>query len=479
MERTKQPELQINSIQVLAQLAARNLLATRLGMQYNDARDLYRALGYPEDGKLKYEDFYGRYKRHDIAKAIISRPVRSTWKGELELVETNKAEDTSFEIAWKELNTKLTLKKRFSQVDKLSGIGKYAILILGFNDVPNDDSWKFPVKKKSNLKLEYVRAFSEKNAQMTDFETNPKNSRYGDPLYYTLSVKASETGGERSVKVHYSRVIHIVQDSLESDYEGFPLLESVYNRLLDIEKIVGGDGEMFWRGARPGYSGKLDKDVQMPADGEEAFMKQLDEYEHNLRRFLFAEGVDIKELAQQLADPSKHFDTQIQCISAATGIPKRILTGSERGELSSAQDAQEMKTYIQERREEHAEVNIIRPFADKMIELGILPEPSTGSYKVKWSDLFAMSSVERTEVGKNRALALRDYANSPMIQDTFPPEAFMEFLLGLSDDEIELVKEMAKNSVLKESALPDETVSQDIQPPVQVPRVRQRIVRTR
>ena len=125
---------------------------------------------------------------------------------------------------------------------------------------------------------------------------------------------------------------------LEDEVNGLPRLEAVFNRLLDLEKIVGGSAEMFWRGARPGFQGIVSEGYNMTDEDIDELQKQLDEYEHGLRRFLINRGVSLDALAQQVSDPRNHVDVQLQMISAITGIPRRILTGSERGELASTED---------------------------------------------------------------------------------------------------------------------------------------------
>jgi hypothetical protein len=257
------------------------------------------------------------------------------------------------------------------------------------------------------------------------------------------------SGSSSIVKVHYTRMIHVLEDHLESEVLGIPRLEAVFNRLMDLEKLVGGDAEMFWRGARPGYQAMVDKDYTMTQATKDDMKDQIQEYDNYLTRILVNEGVDLKALAQQIADPANHVDVQIQMISAVTGIPKRILTGSERGELSSAQDSGEWKTYIQSRREDHAEPHIIRPFTDKLIELKILPKPSV-DYMVDWLDLFSISEKERVEIGKSRANAIREYTTNPMAEAVIPPDAFFEFCLGLSQPQIDLIKKQLAAGISEE-----------------------------
>lgn len=445
MERTKFPnksKLSTKHLEILGSVVGRMLTAANLGYQYGTERDVYKALGY-ETGEITFDKYLARYLRQDVAKAIIDRPVIATWRGEIELIETNEVEETQFEKAWRALDRKLGLKTTLSRIDRLTGIGRYGILLLGTTDVADPTQFVKPIAKK--VQLVYVKPFSEQSAKIQKYETDPKNERYGLPLIYELQIQDvstnSATTSSRTILVHYSRVLHIVDDNLESDIYGTPRLQAVFNRLMDLDKVVGGSGEMFWRGARPGYQGKIDPNYQMTTATKEDLKDQVDEFENNLRRILVNEGVDLEALAPQVADPSKHVQVILQMISAETGIPIRVLTGSERGELASSQDTGEWLSYVQARREEHAEPRILRVFVDKLIELGVLPTPTDG-YTVRWSDLFALSEKERVEIGKARATALREYTYSPMEQGLIPPKAFFEKFLGFTWDEIELMENM-------------------------------------
>lgn len=418
-------------------LVGRAVLAGRMGTQsYGGARDLFQALGYPET--IKFDDYYARYKRQEIAKAIIDRPVTATWQGPLELVESNKPKDTEFEKAWLKLNRTVGLKTRLARVDRLTGIGQYGVLLLGLNDTSSTEDLVKPVRTGKAHELMYVKPFSEGTAVIASWVENTKDPRYGQPLLYDIQIIDPATKAMGVVKVHFSRVIHITDGTLESEVYGTPRMEAVFNRLMDIEKLAGGDAEMFWRGARPGYHGKIDPEFTMTEETKKDLKDQVDEWEHNLRRILVNEGMDIESFAQQIADPSNHMETQLKLISAETGIPVRILSGSERGELASSEDRSEWLSYVQTRREEHAEPRILRLVVDRFIELGVLPEPAN-DYQVKWADLFAQSEKARVEIGKSRANAIREYTSNPMAMEILPPSAFMEIGLGLTYDQIELV----------------------------------------
>ena len=441
-------------IQLYSELTNRLSMASQMGFQYRGDRDVYQALGYPLQTNLKYSDYYGRYLRQDMAKAIIDRPVTASWKGELSVIENVSKSKTKFEEAWDELFKKLKLKSIFIRADKLTGLGRFSILLLGLSDVGSTEQFAFPATKRKDLKLLYVKPVGEDAVEIMQFDEKVKSERYGLPLLY--KVKTTVRNTDRTYKdvelnVHYSRVVHLVEDVLEDEVYGTPRLQAVYNRLMDLEKLVGGDAEMFWRGARPGYTGKLDPDFQIDSAGLEELKNQVDEFEHNMRRILINEGVDYKALAQQIADPGPHVEVQMQMISAKTGIPKRILTGSERGELSSAQDKQEWISYVTSRREEQNEPMILRPFIDKCIDIGVLPSPKNNEYIIVWDKLFSLSDKEKVEMGKSRALALKEYGMNPVAQELMPFDLFCKFFLNLDTTQVEEVLQDNGNKIHAES----------------------------
>jgi hypothetical protein len=403
-----------------------------------------------------------------MAKAIIDRPVKATWQGQLELVESQETDKTPFEQAWYDLNKRLSLRSFLSRVDRLTGIGRYGVLLLGLDDVKDQEGFMKPVKDDGKRQLLYVKPFGEYSAKINTYDSNPKSPRYGMPLTYNIQVADIANNSSTLVQVDHTRVIHITDDNLESEIYGTPRLEAVFNRLQDIEKIVGGDAEMFWRGARPGFQGQVDPNFTMTEQTKTDLKDQIDEYEHNLRRILVNEGVDLKALAQQIADPANHLDIQLTCISAVTGIPKRILSGSERGELASTQDTGEWKTYVQSRREDHAEPHIIRPFVDRLIELGVLPEPSV-DYTIDWLDLFSISEKDRVEIGKSRANAIREYTTNPLASEIIPPEAFFDLFLGLSTEQIAFVKKTVENGLSEDQKALIEEMSKIVPPPTSTP----------
>jgi len=421
-------------------LLARVDLFNRLGTQYAGKRDIYKALGYPTN--LTFEDYAARYQRQDIAKAIIDRPINAVWRGQVKLSQGKRDKDTRFEKAWKELWKKYHLKSKFIRLHKLANIGRYAILLFGFNDVKSPNDWQKPVGKTP--KLIYLNPISEGNATISSFDQKSTSERFGLPEFYNITLSNDDMDSAQAVSrtmiVHYTRILHVTSDLLESDIYGTPSLRPVYNRLMDLEKLVGGSAEMFWRGARPGYTGEVDKEHFMNDTMKADLVNQLDEYENELRRFLINEGVKITSLDTQISDPINHVGIQLQMISAEKGIPLRILLGSERGELASSEDKSNWLESVQNIQSDVVEDRILNPFIDKCLTYSILPDTSE-NYNFIWPDLFAPSIKERADIGAIRAKAVMSYMNNPAAAIVCPPHMFYEFMLGLTTEEIKYWKD--------------------------------------
>ena len=169
----KKQEAQMKRIQVLSELVSRATLSGRLGQQYGTSvgtysRDLYEALGYPLE--LSYKEFASRYVRQDIARAVIDKPVDASWQGGC-LIQESTEEDTALEKAWGSLirNERIDVFGKLNRLDKLVGIGSYAVMLFGTSDITDKD--KFASPAAPNSKLLYLRPLGEDSAQISQWET--------------------------------------------------------------------------------------------------------------------------------------------------------------------------------------------------------------------------------------------------------------------------------------------------------------------
>lgn len=429
-------KLTANEVIALAStLLRRSQIGAALGQTFGGDRDLYTVLGYNQSPE--YEDYLAHYKRQDIAKRVIDLPAKDTWKKQPVLLDGDVRGDgegkkTPFLEAWDELVKAHKLFHYLARLDRLAGLGRYSLLVIGLTGGAKLES---EVKKKEGNKLIYLKPYGEGAVKKIELEKDTGNERFGMPKTYKVEVGKGDDGGGTSssggqeTPIHHSRVLHLVQDPLESDVYGQPRLEAVLNRLEDLQKIVGGGSEAIWKLMRKGMVLSAKDGYQMPTDGTPEFEKMMDEieeFDHGLRRILRLAGVESKELGGEVIDPTGMFQSLIALIAAASDIPQRILIGSERGELASTQDKVVWSNHIAGRQTTFAEPMILRPFIDWCIQYGVLQEPANQEYSISWPALYELSDLEKADLTEKKANAAEKLANIP---DLVPPgEARAEFL---------------------------------------------------
>jgi len=441
-------EKELTSVFASGNQLLKKLMSTRSSSAtyYPNATDL--ALDYPTS--LDYYDYLYKYTRQDIAQRIIQAPVGATWRYSPNVFESDE-EETPFEIEYAKLLDKLDLYNCLKRLDLLAGLGKYAILYLGF-----DDSENLTAPPRKGSKLLYLTPIPEPRALISTWDTSIRSSGYGHPLMYSVQIASLITGetiGTRAV--HWSRVIHVAENTLDNEFYGLPRLECVYNRLLGLEKLAGGSPEMYWRGARPGYTAQAAENTTLSDSQLEGLKGQLSDFVNNLQRWLYVEGLNIQSLAPQVVSPTDHVDVQLQLISAATRIPIRILVGSERGELASSQDERAWLSFIEERRQEVADRLILRPLINRLIDFNVLPQPDDSFY-IEWEPLLVLSDKEKAEIGKIHTETLSKYLETIGGTELIPPELFLSRELGMSTAEIELAKNIIEDEAEKDNIKEDE-----------------------
>lgn len=402
--------------------------------------DLYRALDYPE--KISYKDYVKKFKRQDIANRIVKSPVEGSWREEPEIQDLID-DNTKFEKDFKNIENDLNLYPILQKLDLLATLGRYSVLFIGFND---ETDLSLQVGNASSIS--YLKAIPEDNAVIQTWEKDRTSERYGQPKTYSVQI-STDMGTQTRITVHWSRLLHVAENTLESDIYGNPCLQSVYNRLLGLDKLSGGSPEMYWRGARPGYVAQSTSGGVFTPAQLKNFREELTYFASDMQRTMVAQGLEIASLAPQVVSPKEHVDVQLQLISAATKIPLRILIGSERGELASSQDERAWLTYLEERREQVIENLILKPFIDRLIDFGTITAPNEGKYLIQWPPLVVKSQKEKVEIALLTMQAVKTWSESLGAQDIFNHEYLLKEL-GKSDDEIQLQLKSAMETLIEE-----------------------------
>lgn len=485
---------------------AANIHSSRWGYlesMMDPRRNIEQECGYSD---LDVHDPYEYRKLFDqdpIASRVIKLFPMETWGLPPEIYESEDPKaKTPFETAWQELGANMggdnwhedpdctVIWEMLRRADIAAGIGHFGVILLGFNDtadlkepvdgIDENGISSIAVRKKSGAvanakpvrKLLYMRVFDESQVTISRLEDNPSNPRYGQPLIYNINFVDIENqaigGATLSVgtkEVHWTRVIHVVDNVLSSEIMGIPRCKPVLHRILDLRKLYGGSAEMYWKGAFPGLS--IETQPQLQGDVEidvEGMRQQMFDYMNSLQRYLTLTGMTAKTLTPTVSDPTAQINVQLEAISIELGVPMRILKGSERGELASSQDAAAWIDRLKDRQRMNTTPRLIVPFVNRLIQAGALPMPKR--YVTAWPDMASLSEEEQARVGGLIVDVMTKYIQGGL-EVLMTPMDFMMRILHFSQDEAEGILEAAIEAAETEQSLtlpPEPQMGPDGQP---------------
>src|SRR5215471_9676191 len=111
--------------------------AYRLGTMYSGKRAMDEVLGYKRT--LFFRDFKAAYLRQDLAQRLMKVYPEATWAHPPAVIEDNAdATTTPFEAAWAQLAERMHVFATLQRTDLLANLGRFAVLLLGLANQPQD-----------------------------------------------------------------------------------------------------------------------------------------------------------------------------------------------------------------------------------------------------------------------------------------------------------------------------------------------------
>jgi len=424
----------------------RNELTTRselLTTLLNVGKDINFSCGYPN--YITTSDYKGLYDREGLAQRVVNLLPKGSWSINPEVKENEDAKETAFEKEWKALEKKFQIYSYLQRLDVLSGIGRFGVLLLGFSDGLELDQ---PVKA-GKLELLYLRPFDESVVKVLEKESDVNNPRFGFPTKYSIEFEDTSqlnVSTSKTKTVHWTRILHAADNLETSEVFGVPRMKPVYNRLLDVRKILSGSGEMFWKGAFPGYALEIDKTIKNPTLDKTSIRAEFLNYSTGLQRYIALEGVTAKSLDPQVSDPGPHLKSQLEYIALTVEIPLRIFLGSEQAKLASTTDKETWNDRLANRQESYVDPRLLRPLIEIFMKYGILS--TVEEYNIIWADLNVPTEKDKADVSEVQTKAIALYITSGMSVIMAPKEFFM-IIMKFSEKEAEAMEKSANKFLME------------------------------
>lgn len=452
--------------------------------------NVYKECGLPKTENITVELLQNLYERSSIAARVVELWPRESWQQWPEIYEDEDEDNiTLFEQVLQSLSRGMDYETNYYEsqegnpifealvrADIMAGIGRYGVIFLGTDDV-NDItiSQELPDSVYPSRQLRYLTVLPESQATIAALDNNPSSPRYGLPTHYnltfsnnndsTLSIRGeSQQRVGQTNQVHHSRIIHICDGTSSNKFIGVSRQVPVLNHLLALEKLYPGSARMYWYNASPGIS--LETHPQLGGDvmiNRTKVRNQMEQYMTGLQKYLMLSGMSAKTLAPNVTDPTTYIQVQIEGITIKLAVPMRIFMGSERGELASTQDADSWADRLGERNRNYTTPRIVVPFINRLINKGILPQPT--KFYCEWPDLKVKNHSEEVDNNSKRVASFVTYLEGPMSQVVSPMDYLTRYDT-FTKEEAKQILENGQQYIAEQAALQEveETEEQPIDP---------------
>lgn len=370
------------------------------GKSPNGARDYFAIFGYAD--QLTFSEYYSMYLRGGIAHAVVDKIAKSCWRDVpgIEVNEKPALED--------EINSlkKAGFFRAMERADTLNRIGNFSVLLIG---APDGLELNQPLGKAANLDGYYFNPYSYDGIEITKWEKDPISSRFGKPTEYSLMTRTANDQNKQVLMsarvVHWSRIVHMAEGSLDNSIEGASSLQPVWNTLIDVLKTRGGSSEALFRNGRQKFALEANKDAKIDQSGPgmETLKTDVEAFTNNYQDFMRMQGMTAKVFQPSVASPRDAFDICIEEVAGVTGIPIRVLTGKGGGQLAGAEDRASWNSLVDDRQN-----SVCSGFLEQALtifnEAGLFKLPE--DYEIVWPVSPTLNESEAAEVMLKRSQAL-------------------------------------------------------------------------
>jgi hypothetical protein len=314
--------------------------------------------------------------------------------------------------------TVLKAKEKLTKAVEYERIYGWSLIVGSFNDVSDVKSLEKPLRQGSQLKQ--IEAYPKTKVIAWTTDEKPNSLRFGEPEIYMIY-----RGEGEYLYIHYSRCFKV-----QTRINGSSVLNPVWDDLTCGRNIRWGAAQWMYRtgGGFPVIKFPLGTTIEQLEEwvDSSAFSNLMS------RTYIGITGdmdFDFKGAAGSVLDPQPFFHTNLEQISAGSGIPEPMLRGAQAGALTGSEVNQQQYykvisgiqaclesaiRWVIDRLVEAGQVSLLQQpiqykISDKMrkwLKLDAVPRPEPLKYVVTW-----VSAFELSELDEKRASLLEEQAN--------------------------------------------------------------------
>ena len=319
-------------------------------------RNYDKIFGYNKNPS--YGSYCNLYQRNPIAHRITNEMVTKLWAAKPQIIiENNEAQTRTLNNAIEEFD----ILNVMEQADLKAFLGGWSIIRILPGQLNN------PVRFDAFAAIELTVKLEDGNVPT-----------YGQIKEYVIK--------KTNTPILAKDAIHIANNTHFDRIKGVPGLKPIYNTLQDISKIIGSSAESIWLAAAQRSIIQIQQDGGGDDKAVEKTLEGMRKIQEGLIRNMAVINGSVSDTQQTAINPTSHFTVLTQQISAATGIPTRILTGSERGNLASTQDEENWRVQLRTRQVNHIETQILRPVLNYLFNSNLFTQENLKA-SILWEEV--------------------------------------------------------------------------------------------
>jgi len=289
--------------------------------------------------------------------------------------QSGKTLDENVQTILENLNAK-SIFTRAVQHERRYG---WSIVVLGFKD-----NAKLEEETKNPTEIDHLATYSPRAVTVEKEDEDPKSERFGLPLIYKI-----DRGKNQSIRVHYTRVLHIATRLDEHPWAGVPVLETIWDDMTVYRNMRWAAGQVYWR--MPGLMVfTLPKDYT-PTEVQNFLTSLGDPNARTVLALPSDKTMEILGAEGKVLSPEKFTNPILRSISMGAGIPKTKLEGTEAGTITGSEvNQREYYKYLSDQQKGY-ENQTVGALIDLLMEIGQV-KPNV-DYKITWANSFQLDTA--------------------------------------------------------------------------------------
>jgi len=321
--------------------------------------------------------------------------------------------DATVQDALSSLKAKEKLKKAL-EYERIFG---WSLLVGSFSDVSDVASLQSPLKKGS--KLNQIEAYPKTSVEVWKKDEKPNSIRFGLPEIYKV-----DRGEGNYLYIHHSRTFKVQTRS-----NGQSVLDPVWDDLCCGRNIRWGTAQWMYRngGGFPVITFPVGFTLEQLEEwvDSQAFSNLMS------RTYIGITGdmkFDFAGANGRALDPQPFFHTNLEQISAGSGVPEPMLRGAQAGALTGSEVNQQSYyklvsgiqatlepalrwvvdnlVFGRQIRQTQSDTASLPDKVKKWLKIDASPMPAPLRYIIKW-----VSAFELNELDEKQAMLLHEQAN--------------------------------------------------------------------